>query len=273
MRPESGVSSPPSRWSRVVLPHPEGPITATHSPPSTASEMSLSTFVFAVRWLALSLRRNDLQRLLATIASMWSTVKITPSRVCRLPSDRGPSTHPPADGHAVPPRGRRRRNRRPISVHQVRFVRDDGWRPPRVDIVIAALATAFCISGAAIDGAMAGEPNITVLAVLVLLLQCVPLVWRSRHPVIVCAVTGAAAGLYGAVDWPDPLLPLGAFIALATVVELCSRRTAIIVWLIAAISMPVTIMSIPDSDAVDAWVGVVVIVFAPLLGEWQRSRR
>src|SRR3712207_8251209 len=36
--PEVGVSRPPARWSRVDLPEPEGPMTATSSPACTRSE-------------------------------------------------------------------------------------------------------------------------------------------------------------------------------------------------------------------------------------------
>ena len=69
---------------------------------------------------------------------------------------------------------------------------------------------------------------------------------------------------YGLADWPDPLLPLGAFIALATVVECCRRRTALLVWIVTAVAAAlVRSLLAGDSDAVDFWVVVVVLVFGP----------
>ena len=144
------------------------------------------------------------------------------------------------------------------------------WLPP--DAVVALVAFVFCTSGAAIVGAQAGEPDLTAGACAVLALQCAPLVWRRRAPIVVWAVSGLAAVWYGAMDWPDPLLPLGAFIALATVVECLSRRAALVVWLVSAASATLSLVVAGDSDAVDVWVTVVTLVFAPLLGDQQRNR-
>ena len=113
-------------------------------------------------------------------------------------------------------------------------VPNHAWRPNRADLAIAAIAAVFCVSGAAIVGASAGEPNLSIVGALVLVAQCAPLAYRRQFPLAVWLITGVAAVTYGLADWPDPLLPIGAFIGLATVVECCRRRTALIVWLITA---------------------------------------
>ena len=144
--------------------------------------------------------------------------------------------------------------------------------PNRADLAIAAIAAVFCVSGAAIVGASAGEPNLSPGGALLLVAQCAPLAYRRQFPVAVWLITGVAALVYGLADWPDPLLPIGAFIGLATVVECCRRRTALIVWLITAAAGALVLLLSGDSDAVDGWGAVVVLVFAPLLGSQQRNR-
>ena len=139
-------------------------------------------------------------------------------------------------------------------------------------MAIAGLAAVFCVTGAAVLGASADEPKLTAAGVVVLLGQCLPLAYRRRWPLAVWAVTGVAAFTYGVVDWPDPLVPLGAVLGLSTVIECCSRRVAVGAWLVSA---SFAIGSLPlsgDSDGFDAWVAVTVLVVAPLLGEQQRSR-
>ena len=147
-----------------------------------------------------------------------------------------------------------------------------GWWPNTADLAIASIAAVFCVSGAAILGASGDEPNLTPLGATLLVAQCAPLAYRRRFPVAVWLITGVAVMAYGLADWPDPLLPLGAFIGLATVVECCRRRTALIVWLVTAVAAALVLLFTGDSDGVDGWVAVVVLVFAPLLGDQQRNR-
>jgi signal transduction histidine kinase len=140
------------------------------------------------------------------------------------------------------------------------------------DVLIAAGTFVFVLTGAALDGAQANEPNLTALAVLVLAVESVPLVWRRRAPIPVWIITGLAVAWYGAAEWPDPLLPLGAVFGLAAVFECCSRRTALSAWVVSAGFAALSMLRAGDSDAVDVWVGVVVLLLAPLLGDQQRHR-
>jgi signal transduction histidine kinase len=140
------------------------------------------------------------------------------------------------------------------------------------DVLIAAGTFVFVVTGAALDGAQANEPNLTALGVVVLALQSVPLVWRRRAPIPVWIVTGLAVTWYGVAEWPDPLLPLGAVFGLAAVFECCSRRTALAAWAVSAGFAAFSMLRAGDSDAVDVWVAVVVLLLAPLLGDQQRHR-
>jgi signal transduction histidine kinase len=147
-----------------------------------------------------------------------------------------------------------------------------GWLPNTADATIALIAAVFCVSGAAIVGASGSEPDLTPVGAMLLIAQCAPLAYRRRFPLAVWMITGVAVLAYGLADWPDPLLPLGAFIGLATVVECCRRRTALIAWLVTGVAATLVVALAGDSDAVDWWVVVVVLVFAPLLGDQQRNR-
>jgi hypothetical protein len=44
MSPDVGVSSPPSRWSSVLFPDPDGPTIATSSPAAMSSETPARAF-------------------------------------------------------------------------------------------------------------------------------------------------------------------------------------------------------------------------------------
>jgi signal transduction histidine kinase len=130
----------------------------------------------------------------------------------------------------------------------------------------------FALTGAAVLGARTDEPDVTPLAAVVLLVQCAPLLWRRRYPVGVWAVTGLAGMVYGLADWPDPVFALGSLIALATVVECCARPTAVLVWCASVGAAATGLTMSGDSDAIDVWIAVVSLSFAPLIGDRQRAR-
>lgn len=147
-----------------------------------------------------------------------------------------------------------------------------GWRPERADAAIAVLAFVFMVTGAAVLGAAGDEPDLTATAVGVLAVQSAPLAYRRRWPLIVWPVTGIASAVYGVAEWPDPLLPLGALLGLAAVVECCTRRTAVAAWIVSAMFAFGSLIASGDSDAFDGWTAVALLAFAPLLGEQQRTR-
>jgi signal transduction histidine kinase len=144
--------------------------------------------------------------------------------------------------------------------------------PSRGDVALAVAAAVFCVSGAALAGLSSDEPELHPLAVLLLVAQCLPLMFRRHWPLAVWVACGVAAGAYGIADFPDPAFPVGAFVSLAAVVEFCSRRTAALAWCVSAAASVLTLVLSGDSDAVDVWMVVMVLVAAPLLGDRQRAR-
>jgi signal transduction histidine kinase len=141
------------------------------------------------------------------------------------------------------------------------------------DVVIGVVLLAIQLSGALLLGARGNEPNLTVYGLLLLVAQTLPVIWRRRYPLLVCAFTGVATMIFGIARQPDALLPLGPLVALATVVDLCSRRVAALVALVATTAAMVSILASRDSDAIDVWFALVMVGLAWLLGALQRTRR
>jgi signal transduction histidine kinase len=147
------------------------------------------------------------------------------------------------------------------------------WRRPLVaDTALAAVVFAVLLSGAWIMGSKRSEPDLTVGGALLLLGQSAPLVLRRRWPFAVSLVTGGFAAAYGIRTLPDTIAPLGALVALATVVQLCSRRTAVLIAVISLTSALVSVSLSDDVDAQDWWFSVVVLLLAWAAGLLLRSR-
>jgi signal transduction histidine kinase len=141
-----------------------------------------------------------------------------------------------------------------------------------VDAAVAALAFAVEASGAALTGRKADEPDLTALGVLLLLGETLPLLGRRRNPVLVVFVSGAFAGAYGIAELPDVVAPLGVLVALATVVQSCSRRTAVVIGLVSVAAGMLSSALAGDADAQDYWLGLVSVAAAWLIGDRQRAR-
>ncbi|MFN8036660.1 MAG: histidine kinase [Acidimicrobiia bacterium] len=143
----------------------------------------------------------------------------------------------------------------------------------RVDLLVAGLTLLLNASTAAFTATKHGEPPFTIPALAVLTVGALGLVWRRRLPVTTLAVVGIAAALYGAADWPDPLIPFGVFVALATVFEFSSPPVKWSAWAITVLAASIGTALIADSDALDWWTAALVVTGAPLVGDYLRARR
>jgi signal transduction histidine kinase len=143
----------------------------------------------------------------------------------------------------------------------------------RADAVLALVAFGISVSTAAASSTEEGEPSLTVMAVVVLAVETLGLAFARRAPVVVWVVTGVAAAVYGAREWPDPLVPLGPLLALAFVFEQCRWPVKVGAWLVSAVAAAASMIASSDSDALDWWVVVLILLLAPVLGEYLRTRR
>lgn len=143
------------------------------------------------------------------------------------------------------------------------------WR----DLALTAAVLLATLSSAGLASRPAGEPRLTWPAALVAAATALPLAWRRRFPLGVWLVASALAAFYGIVDWPDPLAPFGALVALATVFERCPTPQKMAAGAISAVGIFAAVAAAGDSDALDWWTAVLVITLAPVLGEYLRARR
>jgi signal transduction histidine kinase len=104
----------------------------------------------------------------------------------------------------------------------------------------------------------------------------VPLVWRRRHPLAVCLVTGMATGAYGFAHYPDLAMPLavGGVVGMYSVAAWGSRRAALLAGGVAVVVL-VVVMTLPrtDADVVDAAFVSLSLAGAWVLGDRARVQR
>ena len=113
-------------------------------------------------------------------------------------------------------------------------------------------------------------------AVGLILAQAVPLVWRRRHPLAVCLVTGMATAAYGLAPYPDLAMPVtaGGVVGMYSVAAWGGRRAALVAGGVAA-ALAVVALSLPrtDADLVDAAFVSLALAGAWLLGDRARVQR
>jgi signal transduction histidine kinase len=146
-------------------------------------------------------------------------------------------------------------------------------RPSPGDVAVAAVTWLAAASTAAFTGLEDGEPRFTWAAALVLAAGALPLCWRRSHPLPVWVVVSVTAAVYGAADWPDPILPFAPIVALVSVFERCSTRARVIVWVLSALIAVLVATVVGDADALDWWLAALVLAAAPLAGDYLRQRR
>jgi len=151
-------------------------------------------------------------------------------------------------------------------------LRGSGRHALVVDPCIALSLAAIEISSAALVARESSEPRLTVTAVVLLLVETLPIVWVRRAPIPVLVVSGAAAGVFGVLDYPDPFLHLGVLVAFYVAACLWSTRTAVVALVTALVATFAATALAGDSDAVDFYVAVVSVVLAWALGRNQRRR-
>ena len=141
------------------------------------------------------------------------------------------------------------------------------------DVIVASAAFVVAASTAALTAAQYGEDPFTIAAAATLAAQSLPLLVRRRHPVAVWFAVGAMLAVYGLANWSDPVLPVPAMVALASLFEWGRRRTAIVLLVLTSIGAVVVTAQIDDSDALDWGVIVLMLVISPIVGELLRTRR
>ncbi len=143
--------------------------------------------------------------------------------------------------------------------------------PSWFDLLVAVGVLAVDLGGALITAHRHGEARMSALGVLYLVVASIPLVWRRRWPVGVCAIVGLAVGAYGVAELPDPPVQVAMLVALFTVALSEERRTTVIVALVATLSAGVGIILAGDSGPDDYYAFFLPGALALVLGDRQRT--
>jgi signal transduction histidine kinase len=113
-------------------------------------------------------------------------------------------------------------------------------------------------------------------AIALILLTNLPLIWRRRSPVASGTVVGLASVAYGIAPFPDLVtkVPLGALVSLYSVVAYRSRRTGVLIGLVAAVVATVAMLVPASQTSGITWLSnALLLASAWALGDSARTRR
>ena len=104
--------------------------------------------------------------------------------------------------------------------------------------------------------------------------ECLPLVWRRRFPFAVSLVCGVATTVHGLTEVPDPAVYFAGLVAMYSVAAHATRRRALLAAGIATVAIAVALASDPaGADLEDVSILYLTFTAAWLLGDGARSRR
>ncbi|MGH9209888.1 MAG: sensor histidine kinase [Acidimicrobiales bacterium] len=141
-----------------------------------------------------------------------------------------------------------------------------------VDGLLAALLLVITLVTVAVQGDLEDQ-SLTALGFVLLVAQAVPLIWRRRAPLVVVAVSGAAAIAYGIAEQPDPAVMFAPLLAFYTVAAYCPRRTSVPAAIAIVVGAGAAIVFSGDSDAADITVGYFSGITAWVVGDTTRGQR
>jgi len=149
------------------------------------------------------------------------------------------------------------------------------WSARHVRVTDALIALAvFAVSLQPLLRTGCGCGPVPAWGYLLVVAQCLPLVWRRRWPFPVGLLVGALTAAHGLTSLAEPALPFAGLVALYSTAAHSSRRLSALAAGIAAVAITVTLLlDGPNADAQDFTVNYLVFTTAWLLGDGARSRR
>jgi signal transduction histidine kinase len=145
--------------------------------------------------------------------------------------------------------------------------------PLAVDAAIAVVVGLVTVVSVLVEDRNDHGVSLTAAGVALLVVQCVPLVWRRRAPLAVMLVVVAAGVAYGIAELPDPAVMFAPALAVYTLAAHCPRSVTV-PWGIAGVVVGVVALAVSrDADAADVAVNYFVFVTAWVAGDTVRSQR
>jgi signal transduction histidine kinase len=148
---------------------------------------------------------------------------------------------------------------------------DDTTPVARIDVAMAVGAAVVQLGQGLVISHQPGGPDLDAVTVLLILGQNLPLLQRRRHPVVVALVCGGLAAV--AADFTsDTTIPIGALVALATLV---SRVSPMVAGLIGVSTVVNTLVAevVAGKEAPDFYLGMLFVSVAWGAGVSMRLRR
>jgi signal transduction histidine kinase len=118
-----------------------------------------------------------------------------------------------------------------------------------------------------------GKGPIPAWGYVLVVAQCLPLVFRRRWPLAVALVCGTLTVVYGVSSLPDPPVPYAGLLSLYSVAAHGSRDHANAAGITAAFALTGALLFDPGADLEDATVQILLFATAWLLGDSTRRRR
>jgi signal transduction histidine kinase len=145
--------------------------------------------------------------------------------------------------------------------------------PLAVDAAIAAVVGLVTVVSVLVEDRNDHGVSLTAAGVALLVVQCVPLVWRRRAPLAVMLVVVGAGVAYGIAELPDPAVMFAPALAVYTLAAHCPRSVTV-PWGIAGVVVGGLALAVSrDADAADIAVNYFVFVTAWVAGDTVRSQR
>jgi signal transduction histidine kinase len=141
---------------------------------------------------------------------------------------------------------------------------------PRIQDLVLALAVT--VSGLATIAAYRAQLHPLYLAVLLIIGQNMPLIWRRSYPVPVTLVCAIARVSYDVIGLGYAPVPLGIAIAFYTVLNRCGLRTCVITCVLALAGITISQAAPGHNQPYDFIVATLTIVVAGMAGLLARTR-
>jgi signal transduction histidine kinase len=140
---------------------------------------------------------------------------------------------------------------------------------PLADLLLAAVVLVVALQPLFRDKA----GDVPAWGYVLVIAQCVPLVFRRRLPFTVAGVCGALTVVYGMSSLPDPPVPYAGLLSLYSVAAHGTRDRANAAGVVAVFALVGSLAFDPAADAEDVTVQTLLFTTAWLLGDSTRRRR
>jgi signal transduction histidine kinase len=152
----------------------------------------------------------------------------------------------------------------------------DRWRrvPPLVaDVAMVAVLAVVTVMSIVVDDRADYTEHMSAWGWGLQATQLVPLVWRRRAPVVVVAIVGASALIYGSSNLPDPAILFAPALAFYSVAAFRPRSVSVPCAAVMTVFAGLALSLDDQADAADVAINFFVGITAWVVGDTMRGQR